>query len=54
MAKVLFSVPDKFLEKIDKTAEDEQRTRSALIREALRYYMKITNTNTNHDILDSM
>ena len=40
MAKVLISLPDKFLDQIDRTAENEQRTRSELIREALRSYMR--------------
>ena len=40
MAKVLLSIPDKFLNQIDEVAENEQRTRSELIREALRTYMK--------------
>lgn len=40
MAKVLLSIPDKFLNQIDELAENEQRTRSELIREALRTYMK--------------
>lgn len=40
MAKVLLSIPDKFLNQIDEVAENEQRTRSELIREALRSYMK--------------
>ncbi|HIS88154.1 TPA: ribbon-helix-helix protein, CopG family [Candidatus Avigastranaerophilus faecigallinarum] len=40
MAKVLLSIPDKFLSQIDEIAENEQRTRSELIREALRSYMK--------------
>ena len=40
MAKVLLSIPDKFLNQIDEIAESEQRTRSELIREALRTYMK--------------
>lgn len=40
MAKILVSVPDKFLEKIDEVAQNEQRTRSELIREALRSYMR--------------
>ena len=39
MARVLVSMPDKFLESIDYIAEDEQRTRSELIREALRRYI---------------
>ena len=40
MAKVLLSIPDKFLNQIDEVANNEQRTRSELIREALRNYMK--------------
>ncbi len=40
MAKVLLSIPDKFLNQIDELANNEQRTRSELIREALRNYMK--------------
>ena len=40
MAKVLVSIPDKFLNQIDEVAENEQRTRSELIREALRSYMR--------------
>lgn len=46
MAKILISMPDKFLESIDKIASDEQRTRSELIREALRTYLK-TNSFVN-------
>ena len=42
MAKILISMPDKFLESIDKIATDEQRTRSELVREALRSYIKKT------------
>ena len=40
MAKVLVSIPEKFLNKIDEVAMNEQRTRSELIREALRTYMR--------------
>ena len=40
MAKVLLSIPDKFLNQIDELAVNEQRTRSELIREALRVYIK--------------
>ena len=39
MAKVLVSMPDKFLNEIDNVATGENRTRSELIREALRTYM---------------
>jgi len=39
-ARVLISLPDKFLDDIDSLAADEQRSRSELIREALRFYIK--------------
>lgn len=40
MAKVLVSMSDDFLAKIDNTASIEQRSRSELIREALRVYIR--------------
>ena len=40
MAKILVTMPDAFLQKIDNIASDEQRSRSELIREALRSYMR--------------
>lgn len=42
MAKILVTMPDDFLHKIDGVASNEQRTRSELIREALRTYMRRT------------
>ncbi len=39
MARVLISMPEEFLSKIDGVATDEQRSRSELIREALRVYI---------------
>lgn len=39
MARVLISMPEEFLSKIDGVAEGENRTRSELIREALRTYI---------------
>ena len=42
MAKILVTMPDDFLHKIDGLASNEQRTRSELIREALRAYMRCT------------
>jgi CopG family transcriptional regulator / antitoxin EndoAI len=38
--RVLISLPEKFLDEIDQLAEEEQRSRSELIREALRSYIK--------------
>jgi metal-responsive CopG/Arc/MetJ family transcriptional regulator len=42
MAKILVTMPDDFLHRIDGVASSEQRTRSELIREALRTYMRRT------------
>lgn len=39
MARVLISMPEDFLTRIDEVAEGENRTRSELIREALRTYI---------------
>lgn len=39
MARVLISMKDEFLERIDEVAEYEHRSRSELIREALRTYI---------------
>ena len=60
MAKILVTMPDEFLNKIDGIANNEQRTRSELIREALRAYMKRSNIQNpqkaidNADILEQM
>ena len=39
MARVLISMPEEFLSKIDQVADGENRSRSELIREALRTYI---------------
>ena len=39
MARVLISMPEDFLGKIDEVALQESRSRSELIREALRSYV---------------
>ena len=60
MAKVLVSMSDKFLEKINEVADSEQRSRSELIREALRSYIRrasYTNTKKveqNADLLEEL
>lgn len=46
MARVLISMTDEFLTRIDEMATDEQRSRSELVREALRTYMR-RNRNIN-------
>jgi metal-responsive CopG/Arc/MetJ family transcriptional regulator len=38
--KVLVSLPQEFLDDIDRVAADEHRSRSELIREALRSYLE--------------
>lgn len=47
MARVLISMPEDFLDKIDQVAEGENRSRSELIREALRSYMYKSRIKTN-------
>ena len=47
MAKILVTMPDEFLHKIDGLASNEQRTRSELIREALRVYIKRNKISNN-------
>ena len=42
MARVLISMPEKFLDEIDQVADTENRSRSELIREALRTYIHRT------------
>lgn len=39
MARVLISMPERFLDEIDEVAGNENRSRSELIREALRTYI---------------
>lgn len=39
MARVLISMPERFLDEIDQVAGTENRSRSELIREALRTYI---------------
>ena len=47
MARVLISMPESFLGKIDEVAENESRSRSELIREALRSYMYKSRVKAN-------
>jgi len=47
MARVLISMPDEFLNKIDEVADNESRTRSELIREALRTYIHKSRVKEN-------
>lgn len=62
MARILVSMPDDFLSRVDGLAEEEQRTRSELVREALRGYLKrsrisnpqkaVTNAKILEELLD--
>lgn len=60
MARILISMPDEFLNKVDSVADGEQRSRSELIREALRSYIRrsrITNTEkaqSNAQVLEQI
>lgn len=60
MARVLISMTDNFLSKIDEMANDEQRSRSELVREALRTYMRrrknvdLEKANKNAEVLEGM
>jgi Arc/MetJ-type ribon-helix-helix transcriptional regulator len=40
MAKVMISLPDDFLARVDRAARAEHRSRSELIREALRQWLE--------------
>jgi CopG family transcriptional regulator/antitoxin EndoAI len=50
MARVLISMKDEFLKRIDEVAESEHRSRSELIREALRAYIRRTAAMKNPKI----
>lgn len=47
MARILISMPEKFLQEIDGVAENESRSRSELIREALRSYIQKSRVREN-------
>ena len=53
MARVLVSMSDDFLDKVDGIATDEQRTRSELVREALRGYIKRTRMSNPQKAADN-
>ena len=60
MARILISMPDDFLNRVDNIAGLEQRTRSELVREALRVYIQkqqkanMTYADRNADLLETM
>jgi CopG family transcriptional regulator/antitoxin EndoAI len=43
-AKVMISIPEEFLNEIDKAAAEENRSRSELLREAARLYLRTRKT----------
>ena len=53
MAKILVTMPDEFLNRIDGVASVEQRSRSELIREALRTYMKRSGIKNPQKAIDN-
>ena len=60
MARILISMPDEFLNKVDSVANGEQRSRSELIREALRTYIRrshisnVEKANANAEVLEKI
>ena len=47
MAKILVTIPDEFLSKVDGLATTEKISRSELIRDALRNYIRKTTTSNS-------
>jgi len=60
MAKILVTMPDEFLNKVDGLADTERCSRSELIRAALRNYMRrvskqqLENASRNAEILENI
>ena len=60
MAKILVTMPDEFLNKVDGLADTEKCSRSELIREALKNYMRrlsktqIESASKNAQMLDEI
>lgn len=60
MAKILVTMPDEFLNKVDGLADTERCSRSELIRAALRNYMRrvskqqLQNATRNAEILEDI
>ena len=53
MARILVSMPDDFLKFVDKLADNERRTRSELVREALRAYIRKTGMQNSKKALNN-
>ena len=60
MAKILVTMPDEFLKKVDGLADTERCSRSELIRAALRNYMRrvskqqLKDASRNAEILEDI
>jgi Arc/MetJ-type ribon-helix-helix transcriptional regulator len=52
MARFVVTIPDEFLEEVDARAEAEHRSRSELVREALRSYLRSGSGTRRGDISD--
>lgn len=52
MARVMITVPDEFLKEIDAVANEEHRSRSELIREAMRVYFAVRGRKSRSSLLD--
>ena len=53
MARIMVSMTDDFLKSVDKLADNERRTRSELVREALRSYIRKTNSLNSKKALEN-
>ena len=53
MARILISMPDDFLKSVDALADTARTTRSELVREALRTYIRRTNGINSKKALDN-
>lgn len=53
MARVLISMPEQFLSSIDSVAEYENRSRSELIRQALRAYMNSNSIKSRNSAVNT-
>jgi metal-responsive CopG/Arc/MetJ family transcriptional regulator len=50
MAKILVSLPDELLESVDAAAASESRTRTELVREAIRRYLADAPTGAGDEL----
>ena len=46
IAKVMVSFPEEFLDEVDRIAKEEHRSRSELVREAIRLYISLRREKT--------